>query len=244
MAGNTCYSAGCPRVVPIPVPCIILRPDIAMDALRTLFDSELGYVVLLFGLFVVPRVLLRWRIPTAVTSFGLGTAAAIGFDLFDHNETLHLLASFGIVALFLFAGLEVDLLALRRHAVILGQHLAIRVGLIALVAFIATHAFSLDPRPGILFAIAILIPSTGFILDSLPSFGLDADEQFWVKGKAIATEILALVLLSSCCSPLAWPASAWRHSRSVASSRSCRRSSASLRCGSPPGPRSRSSPSC
>ena len=166
-----------------------------MDKIRTLFDSELGYVVLLFALFVVPRVLLRWRIPTAITSFGLGAAAAVGFGLFDHNETLHLLASFGIVALFLFAGLEVDLLALRRHAVILGQHLAIRVGLIGLVAFIATQAFALDPRPGILFALAILIPSTGFILDSLPSFGLDPEEQFWVKGKAIATEILALVLL-------------------------------------------------
>lgn len=166
-----------------------------MQSLPAFFESDLGYVVLLFGLFVVPRVLQRWRIPTAITSFALGAIAAIQFGLFDQNQTLHLLATFGIVALFLFAGLEVDLVALRRSATVLTQHLVIRLGLIAVVAVVATQALSLAPRPAVLFALAILIPSTGFILDSLPAFGLDTDEQFWVTSKAISTEILALILL-------------------------------------------------
>jgi Kef-type K+ transport system membrane component KefB len=159
------------------------------------FSSELGYVALLFGLFVVPRVLQRWRIPTAITSFALGAVASMQFGLFQHDTTLHLLASFGIVALFLFAGLEVDASALRSNVRILSQHLLIRVGLLALVTFGVARGVGLDVRPSSLVALALLIPSTGFILDSLGGFGLNDDEVFWVKSKAIATELLALLLL-------------------------------------------------
>lgn len=46
-----------------------------------------------------------------------------------------------------------------------------------------------------LVALALLTPSTGFILDSLQSLGLDEQEQFWVTSKAIVGELLALLLL-------------------------------------------------
>ena len=166
-----------------------------MERLREFFATELGYVVLLFGLFVVPRILQRWRIPTAITAFALGGVAGVGFQLFADDPTLHLLASFGIVALFLFAGLEVDLTELRDNARVLSQHLVIRIGLLVLVTVAAAQLFGLEPRAAALLAMALLIPSTGFILDSLPGFGLDPEEQFWVKSKAIATELLALGLL-------------------------------------------------
>jgi Kef-type K+ transport system membrane component KefB len=166
-----------------------------MDRLREFFATELGYVVLLFGLFVVPRILQRWRIPTAITAFALGAAAGIGFQMFSDDPTLHLLASFGIVALFLFAGLEVDLTELRSNARVLSQHLGIQIILLGLVTWAASQWFRLDVRPAALVAMAVLIPSTGFILDSLEGFGLDAAERFWVKSKAIATELLALGLL-------------------------------------------------
>jgi len=166
-----------------------------MENLRAFFASELGYVALLFGLFVVPRILQRWRLPSAVTSFALGAVAGMGFGLFEQNATLHLLASFGIVALFLFAGLEVDLRELKVNIVPLAQHLGIRLLLLLGVAVLSTLVLSLDPRPAALFALALLVPSTGFILDSLGGFGLTTEEQFWVKSKSIATEVLALGLL-------------------------------------------------
>lgn len=159
------------------------------------FGSELGYVALLFGLFVVPRVLQRWRLPTAVTSFALGAVGSMGYGLFQHDTTLHLLATFGIVALFLFAGLEVNLGALRANAGVLAQHLLIRVVLMVGVAIAVSNAAGMDLRPSSLVALALLTPSTGFILDSLAGFGLDRDQTFWVKSKAIATELLALLLL-------------------------------------------------
>jgi len=166
-----------------------------MSSLHEFFTSELGYVVLLFGLFVVPRILQRWRLPTAVTSFALGATAGMGFGVFEHDQTLHLLATFGIVSLFLFAGLEVDVKELHKSRVMLSQHLLIRILVLAAAAFAATQLLGLDVRPALLFAMAVLIPSTGFILDSLGSFGLTPEERFWVKSKAIATELLALGLL-------------------------------------------------
>ena len=44
--------------------------------------SEIAYVGLLFGLFVVPRILQRWGVPTAITAFALGAAASLGLGLF------------------------------------------------------------------------------------------------------------------------------------------------------------------
>ena len=166
-----------------------------MDYAATLFHSELGYVVLLFGLFVVPKVLQRWRLPSAITAFALGAAGGIGAGLFQHDNTLHLLSTFGISALFLFAGLEVDFHALRERARVLAQHLSVRVLMLGAVAAAAVQFFALEPRAAVLLALALLIPSTGFILDSLASFGLSAEEARWVKDKAIATELLALVIL-------------------------------------------------
>lgn len=166
-----------------------------MEEVSALFKSELGYVVLLFGLFVIPRVLQRWRLPTAITSFALGAVGGVGFGLFREDNTLHLLATFGIVALFLFAGLEVEVKDLRRSAWVIGQHLVVRVVLLALVSFAGLHLLGLGFREAALVALALLIPSTGFILDSLPSFGLTTEETYWVKSKAIATELLALGVL-------------------------------------------------
>ena len=166
-----------------------------MEEVRALFKSELGYVVLLFALFVIPRVLQRWRLPTAIASFALGAAGGLGFGLFRGDNTLHLLATFGIVALFLFAGLEVEVNDLRRSARVIGQHLIVRVALLFGVALAGTQLFGLGVREAALVALALLIPSTGFILDSLASFGLTEEEGYWVKSKAIATELLALGVL-------------------------------------------------
>lgn len=157
--------------------------------------QDILYVALLFALFVVPKLLQRWRLPGAVTSVALGAGAGMGFGLFAGDTTIQLLAGFGIVSLFLFAGLEVDFDDLREGRAVLAQHLAIRVSALILVAWGVTQLFGLSWRPALLVALALLTPSTGFILDSLAAMGLKERERFWVKSKAIATEIIALVVL-------------------------------------------------
>lgn len=153
--------------------------------------SDLRYIALLFALVVLPRVLQRYRVPGAITSLMLGLgASALGW--FTNDNTIQLLSTFGIVALFLFAGLEIDGGELRRGATILIQHGLIWSMLVFLAAIVVKEVFDLSGRAASLTALALMTPSTGFILSSLDTFGLAADERFAVKSKAIAAELLAL----------------------------------------------------
>lgn len=160
--------------------------------MREVLPRDLDYILLLFALFVVPRILQRYRLPSAVTSVGLGVAAGLGLGLFAQDPTVRLLATFGIVSLFLFAGLEVDAAELRAEARILTQHIFIGVAALVIVAAALQLTIGLGWRPSILLGLALLTPSTGFILDALPALGVTPEERFWIRTKAIATEFVAL----------------------------------------------------
>ncbi len=157
--------------------------------------GELSYVALLFGLFVLPRFLQRYRIPSAITSLGLGAALAMGFGRFVHDPTVELLSTFGIVALFLFAGLDADVDELRREGRVLLEHLLIRLLLLGLVAWLVSLALGLSARPAVLVGLALLTPSAGFILESLDRLSVSERERFWIRSKAIASELVALGVL-------------------------------------------------
>lgn len=155
--------------------------------------SDLTYVALLFALVVVPKALQRYRIPGAITALLLGVGTGLA-GLFHGSDALQLLSTFGIVALFLFAGLEIDGRELRRNARLLVQHGAIWTVLLAITVVVTTSVLKFDWRTTLL-GLALLTPSTGFILSSLHSFGLDAEERDAVKSKAIGAELLSLLLL-------------------------------------------------
>lgn len=156
---------------------------------------ELQYMLLVFGLFIVPRALQRFRLPSAITCVGIGAALSIGFHLFHEDSTVKLLATLGIVSMFLFAGLEVDFSELRRGRKVLLQHVGAQLLLLFIGATVLYFVFDLDVRASLLFALALFTPSTGFILDSLHGTGLTTEECFWVKSKAIASEVVALCVL-------------------------------------------------
>ncbi len=158
-------------------------------------SPEIQYMLVVFGLFIVPRALQRFRLPSAVTCVAIGAALNIGFHLFHEDNTIKLLATLGIVSMFLFAGLEVDFKELRQGRKVLIQHVLVQLALLVVGAVALYLVLDLDPRAALLFALALFTPSTGFILDSLHSFGLTTEETFWVKSKAIASELVALGVL-------------------------------------------------
>ncbi|MCB0271800.1 MAG: cation:proton antiporter [Bdellovibrionales bacterium] len=155
---------------------------------------QFQYVILLFALFVLPRILIRFRIPTAVTSFAIGVLCT-EYDLFVADQTITLLSMFGIVSLFLLAGLEADLKAFRYETSVITQHLVFALISLLGFGFLLWYYGDTEFRPALLIGLAILTPSTGFILDSIHALQMDQDEKFWIKTKAIATEILALIVL-------------------------------------------------
>lgn len=111
---------------------------------------------------------------------------------FGRDTTLALLATLGISSLLLFAGLEIDLAALRRGVGPLLAHLAVRSLTVAAFTGADMYVFGLSWDAGCLLALALLAPSTGFILETLARLGLDEKERFWVTTKAIGGELLAL----------------------------------------------------
>ncbi len=157
-------------------------------------SNDVAYVILLFVLFVVPRFLQRYRLPSAITSLALG-AVAVAAGWFQADATIGLLATFGIVALFLFAGLDVDLEELRPDLPILAQHLVLWSVTLLGISTLLAWLFQLTPRSAALLGLALVTPSAGFILDSLNVFGLSDSEKRWTKSKAITSELLALMVM-------------------------------------------------
>lgn len=157
--------------------------------------QQLLYVGLLFTLFVVPRVLQRFRVPGAISALAFGIAAGPGAGLLPHDDTVTLLSTLGIVSLFLFAGLDVSVRELVDEWRVLIEHVAVVVVTLALAAAAVRWAFDLAWRPAVLTALALFTPSTGFILDSMGRWLSDERDRFWVRSKAIATEIVALLAL-------------------------------------------------
>jgi Kef-type K+ transport system membrane component KefB len=156
---------------------------------------ELLYVGLLFGLFVFPRVLQRFGVPTAITALALGAAVGMGSGALHGDQVVGVLSTLGIVTLFLTAGLDVELRELRRAAGTLAAHLAVQALLLAGVAVAVARVSGWGWRSSALVALALLTPSTGFILDALRSLPLGDRERFWVRSKAIGAELAALAVL-------------------------------------------------
>jgi Kef-type K+ transport system membrane component KefB len=171
------------------------RDHAATAAGRERMSNELVYLLLIFGLLVIPRALQRLKIPAPISCLLLGIGAMLAWGDRTHDPVVVLLSALGISSLFLFAGLEVELQALRRGLGRLLVHLLIRVASLAAVMWLAWRYLDLGWQASTLLALALLTPSTGFILDTLERLGLGPEERFWVTSKAIAGELLALAML-------------------------------------------------
>jgi Kef-type K+ transport system membrane component KefB len=156
--------------------------------------GQVGLIGLLFALFLVPKMLQRFRIPGAITALLMGLAAST-LGLLPNDVTLRLFSTLGIVSLFLFAGLEIDGPELRRNARPLLLHAAIWTALAIVTALAVSAIFDLSTRAAALLSLALVTPSTGFILSSLSSFGLTDDERKTVRTYAIGSELIALTAL-------------------------------------------------
>lgn len=157
-------------------------------------DEGLIYLLLICGLMIVPRGLQRFRIPAPLTCFVFGMLLLLVLPG-RHSSAIHLSAVLGITALFLYAGLEVDLRALLAQRGPLLRYLVVRLLAVAAFAAAAMYALALPWQAAMLLTLAVLTSSTGFIIDSLDRFDMASEERFWVTNQAIAGELLALGLM-------------------------------------------------
>jgi Kef-type K+ transport system membrane component KefB len=160
-----------------------------------LHTRTLIYLGMVFCLLVVPRALQRFRVPAALNCFALGIMVAAFYKPLVGDRVMDVAATLGIASLFLFAGLEVDLVEIRSQLRRLCWHLGLRIVFVGIFAWLAMRCLHMAWQPAALLALGLLTPSTGFILDMLPDSGLPVKEQNEVELDAVAGEMTALVLL-------------------------------------------------
>lgn len=166
-------------------------------AMEKLINIELEYQYLIFLslILLLPKILLRFRIPTGITAMALGCFCINLFGWFDQDQLILTLARLGITSLFLFAGMEIEVSALKENYKPLIQYILKSLGLTILTAlgiyFIIPTTFQI----ALIISIAIFTPSAGFILSSLKHYDLNDEEIFWIKMKAISKEIAAIITL-------------------------------------------------
>jgi Kef-type K+ transport system membrane component KefB len=161
----------------------------------TEISIEIKYIITLFVVLFLPKILLRFRIPSGLTALFLGILCTQTLGWFQDSQVLLLLSRLGITSLFVFAGMEIDLKVLAQHKKPLLKSLANSILLIIFTALIINLMTGLSIQISLISAIAIFTPSAGFILSSLKYYKLNEEEVFWIKLKAIAKEIAAVLIL-------------------------------------------------
>lgn len=157
--------------------------------------TDLEYIAVFSLVLLLPKVLLKLKIPSGITALLIG----ITFAHFDSNieaePLFRFLAQIGITSLFVFSGLEVNFDELKEDRVYLTKYLSKSIFIMGIIAAFFTYFFNMAIQNSVILALGIFTPSAGFIINSLHSFKIGEDQEYWVKSKAISKEVISIVLM-------------------------------------------------
>lgn len=164
-----------------------------MPAINLTHDLE--YLLIFITVLILPKLLLRLKIPSGISALVIGLL----FNQLDptiRGEALfRFLSQIGITSLFLFAGLEVDIKELKEDRSYLAKYLGKFLIILSLITIGFYSYLEWSWKVALIFSLGIFTPSAGFIINSLHSFNMGEDQEYWVKSKAISKEVLSIFLL-------------------------------------------------
>jgi Kef-type K+ transport system membrane component KefB len=158
-------------------------------------SQEYQYLIIVTLLLLLPKMLLRFHIPTGVSALLLGCFSVNYLGWFENDQMIIMLARLGITSLFVFAGMEIEISDLKKNLKPLAKYLIQSLTLIGVTSIAVYYILGLSLQISIIIAIAIFTPSAGFILSSLKYYDLNDEEIYWIKLKAISNEIAAILTL-------------------------------------------------
>lgn len=157
-------------------------------------DILITFLALMCGLFFIPRLLSFANIPGPVTEFMLGVAVAFWLPGVLDQQFVLIFATIGVIMVFFFAGIEVDVAFLRHNKwkMLLGTLaqlvLLFLVGIgLVYAGFAAIEAF--------LITVVLITPSAGFIIANLNSMRMDPMHRKQLMADVISAEILMILIL-------------------------------------------------
>ncbi|MCB0392791.1 MAG: cation:proton antiporter [Bdellovibrionales bacterium] len=158
-------------------------------------DVEFQYFILFATILLLPKMLLRFRIPAALSALFLGVMTSFFLGWFEEDQLLLMLSRLGITSLFLFAGMEVDVTKIREDAEALTKHLLKGTALIVITGLGIMNIFDLGWRASMILSLGLMTPSTGFILSSLKGYKFTESQEHWIRNTAISKELIAIFAL-------------------------------------------------
>lgn len=173
-------------------------------------DILVTFMFLMVGLFFVPKLLQKAKIPAPVTEFFLGVAVVLLIPAFVTQEMTSIVtvfATIGVITIFMFAGTEVDFHFLQRNRKRIFLSVAAHVVLIAILALLLLWldlSGRLDALPGasaislvaaLLISLVLITPSSGFIVSMLNTSKVSTRHKAHHTARAISVEIVAILLL-------------------------------------------------
>jgi len=162
---------------------------------QELLSKDLEYLLIFSLVLILPQVFLRFKIPSGITALVIGVLLAYIDPLLSKNELFRFLSQLGITSLFLFAGLEVDFKEIKNNKDYLSKYLLKYILFLSVITFVFFYFFHFSVQSSLLFSLGIFTPSAGFIINSLHSFNINENQEYWIKSKAISKEVISIVLL-------------------------------------------------
>lgn len=156
---------------------------------------EYQYLITFSAILLLPKLLVRFRIPVGITALVLGVLCTNFLGWFDKDQMIITLSRLGITSLFLFAGMEIEVDQLKKNIKPLLWYISQSLLLIFACALGVYYIIGLSFQVSLILSIAIFTPSAGFILSSLKHYDLNDEEIFWIKLKAISKEVAAILVL-------------------------------------------------
>lgn len=158
-------------------------------------SSDLKYLAIFSLVLIIPKVFIRLKVPTGITALSIGVIFGFIAPELKMDQLFKFLSQIGITSLFVFAGLEVDVEELKEDRKYLGKFLISSVMLLFAVASLLFYFLDFPFQEAFIYSLGIITPSAGFIINSLHSFDVTNDQEYWIKSKAISKEIIAVLLL-------------------------------------------------
>lgn len=158
-------------------------------------SKDLEYLAIFTLVLILPKLLLRFKVPSGITALLIGTIFGTFDSSLTENQLFRFLSQIGITSLFVFAGLEVDFKEIKNDRTYLFKFLSKSIFVLVAIAICFHYFFAIPLQESIIFSLGIFTPSAGFIMNSLHSYNVSEDQEYWIKSKAISKEIVAILLL-------------------------------------------------
>lgn len=158
-------------------------------------STDLKYLAIFSLVLILPKLLMRLKVPSGITALALGVGIGFLEPTLSTDQLFRFLAQIGITSLFVFSGLEVDFGELKQNRTYLSKYLIKYLLILGAMSFGLKEYFDLSVANSIMLSLGIFTPSAGFIINSLHSFNMSGDLEYWVKSKAISKEVVSIFLL-------------------------------------------------